>query len=149
MVTTIDVAQQIDKAQGVIKRMAIAVVALSLIAFVAGLAVLVGICVASAHERRQDAALLRVCGARDGDLHWAVISEFAVIGLLAAFAGVLLSLVAAWGLFRCMLDFPVVFPALNLGLLTLAMVIVVVVTGLLATRATRRQPPLKVLREEQ
>ena len=54
--------------------MSIAVVALSIIAFFAGLAVLVGICAASAHERRQDAALLRVCGARDGDLRWAVVA---------------------------------------------------------------------------
>ena len=115
MVTTIDVAQQVSKAEGVIGRMAIAVVALSLIAFFAGLAVLVGICAASAHERRQDAALLRVCGARDGDLRWAVISEFACIGFLSAFTGVLLSLVAAYALFSYMLDF-VVFPALNLAL---------------------------------
>ena len=147
MVTTIDVAQQIDKAQGVIGRMAIAVVALSIIAFFAGLAVLVGICAASAHERRQDAALLRVCGARNGDLRWAVVSEFTVIGLCSASAGVALSLVASWFLFSYMLDFPVVFPFMNLSVLTISMVAVVVLTGLLATRATRHQPPLTVLRE--
>lgn len=146
-VTTIDVAQQVGLAQSLFARMSVAVAALSAVAIIAGLAVLLGICAASAHERRQDAALLRLCGADNRVLRHTVIAEFGVIGALAAILGVGLSLLAAWLVLTHAFDLDLHIPWLQLMLLTLVIMLLCVITGLAATRRTRRDAPLAVLRE--
>ncbi|TVR44737.1 MAG: FtsX-like permease family protein [Planctomycetota bacterium] len=148
MVTTIDVAEQVNKARAVLERMSTAVVALSVIALLAGICVLIGICAASAGERRYDSALLRVCGAGDGDLRLAVLAEFAAIGLIASCLGVGLSTLASYLILTRLLDLPLHLPIPELALLSAAILAGVVLTGLIGTRAARTREPLAVLRSE-
>ncbi|TVR11589.1 MAG: FtsX-like permease family protein [Planctomycetota bacterium] len=146
-VTTIDVARQVGLAQSLFARMSLAIAALSVVAVVAGLAVLLGICAASAHERRQDAALLRLCGATNAVLRHTVIAEFGLIGALAACLGVGLSLMASWLVLTHAFELTLTVPWLQLILLTLVIIGLCVLTGLAATRRVRRHAPLAVLRE--
>jgi putative ABC transport system permease protein len=68
--------------------------------------------------------------------------------VLAALAGILLAVIAAWALARFVFDTPFAPEAVSLALAFLIVPAITVVIGLLVSRGVLNHPPLAVLRVE-
>jgi putative ABC transport system permease protein len=146
-VTAIDVSAIARQIRRVAENIFQALTVVAAFAIAAGAVVLGALASASARERRADAALLRVLGANNGRLRLAAGAEFASQGLAASVIGVTVGVgVAAVGLRIAHLSVVVVWSEL-LALVAIITLITVVV-GLFAVRASWREPPLSVLRQE-
>ena len=121
---------------------------IALLALAAGLAVLVGMALATAASRRQDAALLLVLGARRRTLAASVAAEFALIGLLAGICGALLAVAGAWVVVDRVIGLDLMVPWGWLAGLMAGVCACCAVVGAIACRSVWRVEPLAVLRDE-
>jgi putative ABC transport system permease protein len=147
-VTAFDVAAAGAQINAVIARVVLAVRAIGLFCLGAGLAVVVGIALASARGRRADAALLKVLGAGNGVVAWSLVAEFAAIGAVACLLGMAESLGLARLLLAGPLDLPVAVPWAQLAALGAAVTGLCAAVGVAACRPVFTAKPLAVLREE-
>jgi putative ABC transport system permease protein len=147
-VNVISVREQLEAAQGMFDRLALAVRGAASVAALAGLLVLVGAIAAGARARAREAATLKVLGASRGQILAAYVTEYGLVGLIAGAAGVGLGYAAAW---------PVVVKVFNLGwavdwsgvaALVGGAALVAGAGGLLAAFAALAQRPAPVLRSE-
>jgi putative ABC transport system permease protein len=76
-----------------------------------------------------------------------MLSEYALLGGLGAFAGVALSTAGAWALVRFVFDQPFVPAALPMAAVAVAMMGISVVIGLLTGREVFSETPMAALRE--
>jgi putative ABC transport system permease protein len=125
------------------------------IRFMAGFSILTGLLVLassvliSRYQRTRESVLLRTLGASRNQILRITVLEYALLGSLAAMAGVVLAGVAAWALAIWVFETPFV----GSSLLALP-VLVALVAGLTAligglnSRSVLNQPPLAVLRAE-
>ncbi len=146
-VSAFDVSEVVAKVLRLIDRLVWTIRAIAFLALAAGLAVLIGMALATAASRRQDAALLRILGARRRTLGAAVGAEFLLIGLLAAAVGAALAALAAVLIVGQVIGLELVVPWGGLLLLTLGIGVGSAVTGLLSCRRVWRVEPLAVLRD--
>jgi len=115
---------------------------------VTGLIVLIAAVATSRAQRIRESVLLRTLGAKRAQIYRILIAEYAFLGIFAALTGVLLSLVAAWGLTRFLFEVRLAVPV---GLVTAAgaaVIAVTIVIGLLSSRGVCSRSPLEVLRAE-
>lgn len=113
-----------------------------------GILVLIAAVLSGRYQRVRESVLLRVLGATRRQVLQILVVEYAVLGLLAAFTGVVLALggaaALAWWVFKIPFA-PDLAPAVwAVGIVTT----LTLVTGLLAGRGVTSQPPLEVLRGE-
>jgi putative ABC transport system permease protein len=125
------------------------------IRFMAGFSILTGLLVLassvliSRYQRTRESVLLRTLGASRNQILRITVLEYALLGSLAAMAGVVLAGIAAWVLAIWVFETPFV----GSSLLALP-VLVALVAGLTAligglnSRSVLNQPPLAVLRAE-
>jgi putative ABC transport system permease protein len=125
------------------------------IRFMAGFSILTGLLVLassvliSRYQRTRESVLLRTLGASRNQILRITVLEYALLGSLAAMAGVVLAGIAAWALAIWVFETPFV----GSSLLALP-VLVALVAGLTAligglnSRSVLNQPPLAVLRAE-
>jgi putative ABC transport system permease protein len=76
------------------------------------------------------------------------VAEYTALGVLSAFASVVLASAAGWALARWIFKAPFALPALALGGLTLLLVALTLVVGLWNSAEILKRAPLAVLREE-
>jgi putative ABC transport system permease protein len=123
------------------------------IRFMAGLSLALGIPVlfsavsATRRERLREGVLLKVLGATRRQVGRVMLAEYMLLGVLGSFAGVVLSMVGAWGLMHFMFKLPFVPALLPAFLVALLMVVVAVSIGLLTGREVFRETPMAALRE--
>ncbi|MDH3222222.1 MAG: FtsX-like permease family protein [Gemmatimonadota bacterium] len=113
----------------------------------AGLIVMAGSIASTRAQRRREGALLRTIGARIKQVRRILVSEYAALGTMAALAGSLLSLVAAWLITVNVFEFdfvPALGPAAALWATTVALTLA---TGFFSGRSADKGTPLAVLRE--
>jgi putative ABC transport system permease protein len=110
--------------------------------------VLAGAVAASRHQRVREGALLRTLGARRPQLVRILLTEYAVLGALAAAAAFLLATAAAWALVRFVFESEFALPGPGLAALVAAVVALTVAVGLAGSTEVWRRPPLEVLRAE-
>jgi putative ABC transport system permease protein len=147
-VNVISVREQLEAAQGMFDRLALAVRGAASVAALAGLLVLAGAIAAGARARAREAATLKVLGASRAQILAAYVTEYGLVGLIAGAAGVALGYAAAW---------PVVVKVFNLGwavdwsgvaALVGGAALLAGAGGLLAAFAALAQRPAPVLRAE-
>ncbi|MFW5859157.1 MAG: ABC transporter permease [Planctomycetota bacterium] len=146
-VTVLDVSTIIARLQRVLEQLGWAIGFMAVFVLVAGLAVLAVLGALDARQRRGEAALLRVLGARARLLRRSLATEFALLGLAGALAGAMVAVtLAALLLERIELQF--VFAPYAVAAVLATVVALSVLTGLLACHRVVRVPPLAILREE-
>lgn len=124
------------------------------IRFMAGFSILTGLIVLiasvriSKYQRIQESVLLRTLGASRRQIFFITALEYIFLGSLAAFTGIILSLVATWLLGRFTFDAPFNPPWLSLLAVWVSIALLTLVIGLLNSRAVVSRPPLEILREE-
>jgi putative ABC transport system permease protein len=95
-VNVISVREQLEAADALFQRLALAVRGAAAVAALAGLLVLAGSIAAGAQARAREAAMLKVLGAARAQVLAAYGVEFGAVGLIAGAAGTALGAAAAW-----------------------------------------------------
>ncbi len=145
-VSTFDVSEAAARFAELVGRIGAAVRFIGAFTLVAGLAVLAGVAVSSARERRADAALLKVLGAGWRTLALSLFCEFAALGALSGVLGAGQAVPLAWAL-TSRFDLPLSVPFPALALLIAVVALASAAAGLLACRQVFSARPLAVLRE--
>ncbi|HET6725673.1 MAG TPA: FtsX-like permease family protein, partial [Gammaproteobacteria bacterium] len=145
-ITVVDVGAIVRTVRQIVTQASFAVGYVFAFTVFAGVLVLLAAVQATRDERRHESALLRTLGAARATVFKGVIAEFAMLGLLAGGLGGAAALGAGWLLIRQVFDLPYnanpwIVPA---GLVGGA--IIVVCTGLAATRSAVNRPPVETLR---
>jgi putative ABC transport system permease protein len=147
-VTAIDLALVMQTIDSLFSKVAFAIEFMAAFTVATGVIVLVGAVLTGRFQRIRETVLLRTLGATRRQLVQIQLVEYAILGLLAAFVGCLLSVLGnallAKFIFKITPSVPV--PLLIAG--AAAVCVVTVVTGLLSSRGITNHPPLEVLRQE-
>lgn len=141
----IDTGAVIAQVRGIMDQIAQTVSAVFLFTLLSGLAVLYAALLSTQDERSHEAAILRTLGADSRYLRRLHLSEFAVLGglsgLFAAGGAVLLG----WVLARYVLEIPASFDPLIWLVGLSGGIVIVTLSGWLATRKLIQRPPLRIL----
>ncbi len=122
--------------------------------FMAGFSILTGIIVLlsslllSKFQRVKESVLLRTLGASRAQILKIYATEYAIIGILSAATGIILSLVASWLLVTFQLDLEFRIQYLPLILVFFFIVSLTVLTGLWMTKDVVQKSPLETLRKD-
>jgi putative ABC transport system permease protein len=136
-VTVIDVAAIMTQVRSMMDRMAHAVQFVFGFCLAAGILVLYAALAATQDARAVEYTLLRVLGARRRQMIFAMLTEFALVGLLAGLVAAFGASVMAWILSRQVFNLPYVFDAEVLLWIPLA--------AWLGLRDTLNLPPRQLL----
>ena len=98
--------------------------------------------------RMREVILLRTLGASRGQLRRILLAEYAAVGMLGLFAGLLLAEIAGWGLCKWILEVPFVPFGRTTVLLAAFIPIATVLVGVSLSWGLLRRPVLEVLRME-
>jgi len=146
-VSLIDLNAILDRVRDIIDRVTSAVTWVLGFSLLAGVLVLLAALASTADERRFESALLRTLGAHRRQLSIAVLSEFAVLGLLAGSIAVIGSGVLGTVLAREVFRLPDYTPPFGaLGALVAAAAAIVALAGWAGTLRIARTSPMAVLR---
>lgn len=121
---------------------------MALFTLLAGLVVLLGALATSRTQRIREAVLLKTLGASRRQVLRIAAAEYLALGLLAAVAGLLLSLGGGWALARWLFETRFAVPVAPLALLGAGVVALTAMVGLLSSAGTFRRTPLEALRTE-
>jgi len=146
--TVLDIASVAIHIRELINRLIAALRLVTWFALAAGVAVLAGVCLAGARERRADGALLRTLGASDRTVISALATEFAALGLVAGTLGSTIGIASVALVLSLATDLQVHPPWSALLLLTSAITFLVAVVGVWANWSVVRVHPLEILRDE-
>ena len=146
--TAFDVTVVGRKVVALIERLVWTIRVIAVLSFGAGLAVLIGMALATAASRRADHALLLVLGARRQLLRLAIACEFAVIGFGAGILGAGLAVVASWIVIGQVIGLELTIPWEALVAMVAGVTVACAVIGSVACRSAWKVAPLAVLRDE-
>lgn len=146
-VSAYDVQAIADTAQDLISRVLAVVRGMGAFTLAAGAVVLLGVAMASMAERQAEAALMRVLGARRRALRRELVREHLVLGSVAGLGGVLLSIIAGYGLLPVVLELRVALPVAELITIAAVVALTVVVVAWFGLRRVYAAPPAEVLRQ--
>jgi putative ABC transport system permease protein len=113
-----------------------------------GLLVLASAVIISRYQRVRESVLLRTLGASRRQILRISLVEYALLGLLAALAGLVLATLAAWALAVWVFEVPFVPDPVPLLILAAVTTGLTVLIGLANSRGVLTRPPLEVLRGE-
>jgi putative ABC transport system permease protein len=146
-VSSLDISLITRTITAILDKVSSAIRFMALFALIMGVPVLISAVAATRRERLREGVLLKVLGATRAQIGRIMISEYTVLGLLGAFAGMLLGIGGAYGLARFVFKTPFVMawaPALGIATLLLSITILV---GILTGREVFRETPMAALRE--
>ncbi|MEX2570773.1 MAG: FtsX-like permease family protein [Gemmatimonadota bacterium] len=132
----------------VVGRVSLVVRFLAAFSVATGFIVLLGAVSTGRLQRIRESVLLKTLGATRRQIVSILLTEYALLGVLAVAVGLGLSLVAGWALARFLFDVPFAAEALPLGILAMAIAVLSAVIGISASREVFRSTPMEALREE-
>jgi putative ABC transport system permease protein len=147
-VSAIDLSLIIETIDTILDQVVVAIRFMAVFCMVTGFVVLMGAIVSGRYQRLRESALLRTLGASGRQIHRILLAEYSLLGLLAAFMGVLLALVGSWALTTFLFDtafLPSLPPILGV---TAAVILLTVIIGMLNSQGILDHPPMEVLRAE-
>lgn len=147
-VSAIDLGLILQTLDEILTKISFVIRFMALFSMATGLLVLVSSVVVSRYQRVRESVLLRTLGASRAQILRITLVEYALLGLLAAVAGLGLSVMAAWALGAFVFEVPFtpqLGPLLLLAALTTSLTAII---GLLNSRDILTRPPLEVLRGE-
>jgi len=145
-IATLDIGAIVARIKTLMDRASMAVEYVFLFTLLAGTCVLLAAVQSSQGERIRESALLRALGASHQQVRHAIVSEFAILGLIAGFLAALFATLIAWALSREVFELPfTVNPSLwFFGVVGGA--VGISIAGYLATRRVLYTPPIVALR---
>jgi putative ABC transport system permease protein len=147
-VSSLDLTAVQRTVANVIGKVTTAVRFMALLSLALAIPVLFSAVAATRRDRLREGVLLKTLGATRRQVGRIMLAEYAVLGVLGSFTGVVLSLAAAWALVRLVFEVPSFIPAAVPALaVALSMVALAVVIGLLTGREVFAETPIAALRE--
>ena len=146
-ISSLDISLITRTITNILDKVSTAIRFMAVFALIMGVPVLISAVAATRRERLREGVLLKVLGATRAQIGRIMVSEYAVLGLLGALAGMLLGIGGAWGLARFLFKVPFVMawlPAFGIAGLLLGITILV---GVLTGREVFRETPMAALRE--
>ncbi len=147
-ITAIDIGDAVVKARSLVDRLSAGIAAVSLVALLAGLAVVAGTAAALARERRQESAVIRALGGTRATVALALAGEFAAASAVAAVLGAAAGVIGGLLLTRSQMPVAFTVPGIDLTVLVLILSGTATLTAVITARRAWRVPPLAVLRED-
>lgn len=147
-VSAIDLGMIIESFDSIVDKVSWAVKFMALFTVATGVVVLVGAVLTGRFQRIRETVLLRTLGASRRQVQRILLIEYAVLGLLAASTGLVLSVGADFLLAHFVFKVPWSPPGAEIAGAVGAVVALTLTTGLLSNRGVCDHPPLQVLRQE-
>ena len=147
-ISSVDLALIMHTIDSIFSKVAFVVSFLAFFTVVTGVIVLVGAILTGRMQRIRETVLLRTLGATQRQLRQILLVEYAVLGVLSAVTGGLLSIASTALVAKHFFNATVIVPPLVLFGSIAAAVAVTLITGLITNRGVANHPPLEVLRQE-
>ncbi len=147
-ISMIDLGLVLSVLDEILDKMGFVVRFMAAFSIITGLIVLIASVLISKYQRIRESVLLRTIGASRKQILVITALEYFFLGALAAGAGIILALLASWGLARFVFETtfsPEIIPVLILFLLITSLTVLI---GLFNSRGVLNRPPLEVLRSE-
>jgi putative ABC transport system permease protein len=144
----IDTGAVILQIRSIMDQIAQTISAVFLFTLFAGLAVLYAAILSTQDERAQEAAILRTLGAGSRYLRGLHLAEFTVLGAISGLFAAAGAVLLGWVLARFVLEIPYQSNAITWLVGILGGILIVTLSGGLATRHIRQLPPLRILAAE-
>lgn len=147
-VSVINLDLIIESLSEVFDKIAFAIRFMATFTIFTGLIALTATIITSRYQRVKESVLLRTLGCSAKQIRIILITEYATLGILASVSGILLSLIAGWGLttFTFKVDFSI--PWGTTIITVIAVTALTLVTGLFNSIGIASHPPLETLRKE-
>ncbi len=146
-VSSLDLSVIRNTIGSIVDRVTVAIRFLGVFCLAIGVPVLFSAVAATRRARLREGVLLRTLGASRALVQRVLFTEYAALGVLGAFTGMLLAFGGAWALMRWVFDGTFV-PAWGAAAAIIgAMVTLTVGIGLLTSRDVHRETPMAVLRD--
>jgi putative ABC transport system permease protein len=147
-VSAVDLGLVLRTIDEILEKIAFVIRFMALFSIFTGLLVLGSSVVISKFQRMQESVLLRTLGASRRQIFRITLIEYLLLGVLAAFSGIILSLAGSWALAVFVFEMtfvPVFTPLLAVGAIVTGVTILI---GVFNNREVVSRPPLEVLRAE-
>ncbi|MFZ4102032.1 MAG: ABC transporter permease [Sphingobacterium thalpophilum] len=147
-ISMIDLGLVLSVLDEILDKMGFVIRFMAAFSIITGLIVLIASVLISKYQRIRESVLLRTMGASRKQILIITALEYFFLGALAAGAGIVLALIASWGLARFVFETtfsPEILPVL---ILLLGITSLTVLIGLFNSRGILNRPPLEVLRSE-
>lgn len=147
-ISMIDLGVVLSVLDEILDKMGFVIRFMAAFSIITGLIVLIASVLISKYQRIRESVLLRTMGASRKQILIITALEYFFLGALAAGAGIVLALIASWGLARFVFETtfsPEILPVL---ILLLGITSLTVLIGLFNSRGILNRPPLEVLRSE-
>lgn len=146
-VSSLDLSLVRRTVKNVLDKVTMAVRFLALISLALGIPVLFSAVAATRRERLREGVLLKTLGATKRQIARIMLAEYALLGLLGALTGVLLSALSGWALMHWIFRQPFTLAIGPLVVVAGAMIGLAVAIGLLTGRDVFAETPMAALRQ--
>jgi len=147
-ITAIDLTLVMQTVDSIFTKVAFVIQFMALFTVITGIIVLAGAVMTGRFQRVRETVLLRTLGATQSQLVRIQLVEYAILGVLAAFVGCLLSVAGNALLSKYIFRISPSVPVFLVIVGGTAVCLVTVITGFLSSRGITNHPPLEVLRQE-
>ncbi len=147
-ITLVDASAIIDTVREIVDQVGWVIRFMALFTVFTGIIILFGTILSGKRNRIEESVLLRTLGASQAQILRILITEYAMLGLVAGLAGALLSGIATWALAVFVFDLDYIARMWPLPVSVAVLVCFTVTVGLFMSRGISRHPPLEILRSE-
>lgn len=147
-VSVIDIGLILNTLDNILSKISFVIRFMALFSILTGLLVLVSSVILSKFQRIKESVLLRTMGATRNQIFSINSLEYFFLGSLASLSGIILSLVASWGLAYYTFNSTFVPDLLPIALVYISITGITILIGLANSRGIVSRPPLEVLRSE-
>lgn len=147
-ISAIDISIALQSVREFLDKISLAIQFMALFSIFTGFIVLASSILISRRQRTRESVLLRTLGAKKSQVGTIQTIEYALLGLLASLTGLLLAVIASWGLATFYFDLSFVPDFLTLTAITLLIMITAIVIGWSGNRHIFKHSPLEILRLE-
>ncbi len=147
-VSFVPVGEALDRVQALFDGLVDAIALVSGTAVVAGVLVLAGALSVGRSQREADAVVMKVLGARRGQVIAAFLIEYALLGALAAGLALAIAIAGAWAASSLLLEIGFGVDGVQVLVFSLAIIAVTTATGAATTWSAMSSRPAVRLREE-
>jgi putative ABC transport system permease protein len=147
-ISVVDLTQILKTVDEVLSKISFVIQFMALFSILTGIMVLISSVYLSKFQRIKESVLLRTLGASSRKILTINSLEYLWLGILATLTGVLLSVIAAWGLAKFSFKIPFEINWLPVFFTPLSITALVFIIGLFNSRRIIQESPLEVLRQE-
>lgn len=147
-ISAVDISIALRSIREFLDKISLAIQFMALFSILTGFIVLASSILISRRQRTRESVLLRTLGANKSQIGSIQTIEYALVGLLASLAGLILAVLASWGLANFYFDLYFVPDFLTLTFITLLIMVITILIGWSGSRHIFKSSPLEILRLE-